>query len=118
MLTPTLMSARLRLFGGADESIDYDCIPTTVFTPLEYSCCGLSEEEAIAKLGEANWTVWGWVGALASYFGIAVSPFLCSLSCRLGVAVVERSTERKGPRRGNKKEREGERNDEGRAEVV
>ena len=24
-------------------------VPTTVFTPLEYSCCGYSEEDAIAK---------------------------------------------------------------------
>lgn len=26
---------------------DYVNIPTTVFTPLEYGCCGLSEERAI-----------------------------------------------------------------------
>ena len=32
--------------------MDYKGVPTTVFTPLEYGCCGLSEEEASAKLGE------------------------------------------------------------------
>ncbi len=26
---------------------DYKNIPTTVFTPLEYGCCGLSEEKAV-----------------------------------------------------------------------
>jgi len=34
--------------------MDYDSVPTTVFTPLEYGCCGLSEEDAIAKYGEEN----------------------------------------------------------------
>lgn len=33
---------------------DYQNVPTTVFTPLEYGCCGLSEEDAIKLLGEAN----------------------------------------------------------------
>lgn len=31
---------------------DYENIPTTIFTPLEYSCCGLSEEAAVEKLGD------------------------------------------------------------------
>lgn len=31
---------------------DYDNVPTTVFTPLEYGCCGLSEEKAVEKFGE------------------------------------------------------------------
>ena len=30
---------------------DYEKIPTTVFTPLEYGCIGLSEEDATAKYG-------------------------------------------------------------------
>ena len=34
--------------------MDYDSIPTTVFTPLEYSCVGLSEEEAVKRHGEDN----------------------------------------------------------------
>jgi thioredoxin reductase (NADPH) len=29
-------------------------IPTTVFTPLEYSTVGFSESEALSKLGEDN----------------------------------------------------------------
>ncbi len=33
------------------RSIDYDLVPTTVFTPLEYSKCGLSEEDALKKFG-------------------------------------------------------------------
>lgn len=28
---------------------DYESVPTTVFTPLEYGCVGLSEEAAIEK---------------------------------------------------------------------
>lgn len=43
-----------RLFGGSDVKMDYQGIPTTVFTPLEYSCCGLSEERAYEVLGEDN----------------------------------------------------------------
>mmetsp|Transcript_17850 Transcript_17850/g.22441 ORF Transcript_17850/g.22441 Transcript_17850/m.22441 type:complete len:176 (-) Transcript_17850:365-892(-) len=31
---------------------DYSCIPTTVFSPTEYSYVGLSEAEAIAEYGE------------------------------------------------------------------
>lgn len=34
--------------------MDYDQVPTTVFTPIEYGCCGLAEEDAIAKFGEEN----------------------------------------------------------------
>ena len=33
---------------------DYDCIPTTVFSPTEYSFVGLSEAEATDKLGADN----------------------------------------------------------------
>jgi hypothetical protein len=29
-------------------------VPTTVFTPIEYGCVGLSEEAAIATFGEEN----------------------------------------------------------------
>ena len=32
--------------------MDYSLVPTTVFTPVEYSCCGLTEEEAVQALGE------------------------------------------------------------------
>jgi thioredoxin reductase (NADPH) len=34
--------------------MDYRDFPTTVFTPIEYSCCGLSEEQAINRFGVEN----------------------------------------------------------------
>ncbi|XP_046484352.1 thioredoxin reductase 1 isoform X1 [Neodiprion pinetum] len=55
-LTPVAIHAgRLlakRLFSSCDEKMEYTNIATTVFTPLEYSCVGLSEEEAIHIHGE------------------------------------------------------------------
>ncbi|XP_072809315.1 thioredoxin reductase 2, mitochondrial isoform X2 [Vicugna pacos] len=55
-LTPTaIMAGRLlaqRLCGQSSDLMDYDNVPTTVFTPLEYGCVGLSEEEAVARHGE------------------------------------------------------------------
>lgn len=33
-------------------------VPTTVFTPLEYGCIGLSEEAAIEAYGAENVEVW------------------------------------------------------------
>ncbi|XP_048343941.1 thioredoxin reductase 3 [Sphaerodactylus townsendi] len=57
-LTPVAIQAgRLlarRLFGGSSTKCDYINVPTTVFTPLEYGCCGLSEERAIEQLGKDN----------------------------------------------------------------
>ncbi|XP_052608955.1 thioredoxin reductase 1, cytoplasmic isoform X1 [Peromyscus californicus insignis] len=57
-LTPVAIQAgRLlaqRLYGGSTVKCDYEKVPTTVFTPLEYGCCGLSEEKAIEKFGEEN----------------------------------------------------------------
>jgi len=47
-----LLSARL--FAGATEKMNYDLVPTTVFTPLEYGCCGLSEEAAKERFGAEN----------------------------------------------------------------
>lgn len=35
-----------RLFAGHTTQMDYDNVATTVFTPMEYGCVGLSEEEA------------------------------------------------------------------------
>jgi pyruvate/2-oxoglutarate dehydrogenase complex dihydrolipoamide dehydrogenase (E3) component len=43
-----------RLYGGGTLQMDYDAVPTTVFTPLEYGCVGYSEEAAAAKYGEDN----------------------------------------------------------------
>ncbi|XP_028904881.1 thioredoxin reductase 2, mitochondrial isoform X1 [Ornithorhynchus anatinus] len=57
-LTPTAIAAgRLlarRLFARSSELMDYDNVPTTVFTPLEYGCVGLSEERAAERYGEEN----------------------------------------------------------------
>nr|XP_060641842.1 thioredoxin reductase 2, mitochondrial [Anolis sagrei ordinatus]XP_060641843.1 thioredoxin reductase 2, mitochondrial [Anolis sagrei ordinatus] len=54
-LTPTAIAAgkllARRLFGQSEELMDYNSVPTTVFTPLEYGCVGLSEEEAIKRFG-------------------------------------------------------------------
>ncbi|KAL4431921.1 hypothetical protein ABPG74_012733 [Tetrahymena malaccensis] len=36
------------------NSMDYNDFPTTVFTPIEYSCAGYSEKQAIEKFGEEN----------------------------------------------------------------
>jgi thioredoxin reductase (NADPH) len=47
-----------RLYGGETELMNYELVPTTVFTPLEYGCCGLSEEDAIAKYGESAISVY------------------------------------------------------------
>jgi len=57
-LTPVAIQAGVllarRLFGGSNTLMDYDKVPTTVFTPLEYGCIGLSEEEAIKRYGEGD----------------------------------------------------------------
>ncbi|XP_018616285.2 thioredoxin reductase 1, cytoplasmic-like [Scleropages formosus] len=57
-LTPVAIQAgkllARRLFGGSTVKCDYINVPTTVFTPLEYGCCGLSEEKAVEMYGEEN----------------------------------------------------------------
>ncbi|KAG5836100.1 thioredoxin reductase 3 [Anguilla anguilla] len=57
-LTPVAIQAgkllARRLFGGATLKCDYVNVPTTVFTPLEYGCCGLSEEKALEMYGQDN----------------------------------------------------------------
>lgn len=49
-LTPVAIKAGKllseRLFGGKTDKMDYINVPTTVFSPLEYGCCGYSEEDA------------------------------------------------------------------------
>lgn len=42
------------MFTGEWKKIDYVAVPTTVFTPLEYSKSGLNEESAIEQYGEDN----------------------------------------------------------------
>ncbi|XP_039627444.1 thioredoxin reductase 2, tandem duplicate 2 isoform X1 [Polypterus senegalus] len=57
-LTPSAIKAgkllARRLFNSSTELMNYDNVPTTVFTPLEYGCIGLSEEEAVRRHGEEN----------------------------------------------------------------
>jgi len=57
-LTPVAIQAgqllARRLYGGGTLQMDYDGVATAVFTPLEYGCVGLSEEEAVARYGEDN----------------------------------------------------------------
>jgi len=57
-LTPVAIQAGIllakRLYAGSKVLTDYDKVPTTVFTPMEYGCCGLSEEDAEAKYGANN----------------------------------------------------------------
>ena len=43
-----------RLFGGSSIKMDYQNIPTCVFTPLEYGFCGYSEESAYEEFGKDN----------------------------------------------------------------
>uniref|UniRef100_A0AAY4EIA3 thioredoxin-disulfide reductase (NADPH) n=1 Tax=Denticeps clupeoides TaxID=299321 RepID=A0AAY4EIA3_9TELE len=55
-LTPVAIQAgkllARRLFGGS--MCDYVNVPTTVFTPLEYGCCGHAEERAVELYGQEN----------------------------------------------------------------
>jgi len=57
-LTPVAIQAgkllARRLCGVSDVLTDYVNVCTTVFTPLEYGCCGMSEEDAIAQYGEED----------------------------------------------------------------
>ena len=57
-LTPVAIDSGIllvrRLYGGVKESFDYKNIPTTVFTPNEYGCVGLSEENAVKQFGADN----------------------------------------------------------------
>lgn len=43
-----------RLFGDGKKLMSYKYVPTTVFTPLEYGCCGYSEEDARKTFGDQN----------------------------------------------------------------
>ncbi|XP_076854024.1 thioredoxin reductase 2, tandem duplicate 2 [Brachyhypopomus gauderio] len=57
-LTPTAVQAgkllARRLAGQSSQLMDYENVPTTVFTPLEYGCVGLSEESAERRYGRDN----------------------------------------------------------------
>lgn len=55
-LTPTaIQTGKLlakRLFAGATQLMDFNDVPTTVFTPLEYGACGYTEEDALEEFGK------------------------------------------------------------------
>lgn len=57
-LTPLAIQAgRLlarRLFDGSKIHCSYIDVATTVFTPLEYGCIGLAEEDAELIFGKSN----------------------------------------------------------------
>jgi glutaredoxin len=57
-LTPVaIQQGRLlaqRLYGKSDVKMDYQSVPTTVFTPIEYGAIGYSEEEAEEAFGAEN----------------------------------------------------------------
>ena len=57
-LTPVAIQAgkllARRLYGDSKEQMNYENVPMTVFTPLEYGNCGLTEEAAIEKYTDDN----------------------------------------------------------------
>jgi len=61
-LTPTaILDGRLlagRLLNVHKQLMDWTNIATTVFTPLEYTSIGLSEDEVIQKYGDGNFRVY------------------------------------------------------------
>ena len=61
-LTPVAIKTGMllsrRLFAEGTEKMDYVNVPTSVFTPIEYGCCGLAEADAINTYGDENITVW------------------------------------------------------------
>merc|ERR1719399_657869 len=54
-LTPVAIQAGKlladRLYNGKTETMSYEKVPTTVYTPLEYGCVGYTEEEAEKVFG-------------------------------------------------------------------
>merc|ERR1719399_945504 len=54
-LTPVAIQAgkllAKRLYGASTETMSYQNVPTTVYTPLEYGCVGYTEEEAEKTFG-------------------------------------------------------------------
>ena len=52
-----LLSARL--FNKGTRQMSYKYVPTTVFTPIEYGCCGYSEEDARNQFGAQNIVAYG-----------------------------------------------------------
>lgn len=77
-LTPVAIQAgkllAQRLYNNGKIEMDYDNVATTVFTPLEYGCCGLSEETAIERFGEDKIEVG--IIYISVYFFVAASENL------------------------------------------
>ena len=57
-LMPVSIEAGLLLANRLFSSTSQQCVPTTILTPLEYGCVGLTEEEAIAQYGTQNLKVY------------------------------------------------------------
>lgn len=61
-LTPVAIHAgkmlSRRLFGGSTKPMDYRKVCTTVFTPIEYSTVGWSEDDALAEFGKENLVIY------------------------------------------------------------
>ncbi|KAK3931005.1 Thioredoxin reductase 1, mitochondrial [Frankliniella fusca] len=80
-LTPVAIQAgkllAQRLYNNGKIEMDYDNVATTVFTPLEYGCCGLSEEEAIRRHGEDNIEVYHAFYKPTEFFVPQRSPARC-----------------------------------------
>jgi len=87
-LTPVAIAAGKhlaeRLYAGGTTVMDYRAVPTTVFTPLEYGCVGMSEEDAAKKFGmievyHTYFTPLEWqiphLGENVCYMKLIVNPF-------------------------------------------
>ncbi|CAL8117938.1 unnamed protein product [Orchesella dallaii] len=62
---------------GFKKVVDYSCIPTTIFTPIEYGCCGMTEDEALQTYGSD----------LIEIYHKSASPLEFSLNKRDGEAI-------------------------------
>lgn len=55
-LTPVAVQSGLllaeRLFADSGRRMDFACVPTAIYTPLEYACIGYSEEDAVLRFGK------------------------------------------------------------------
>jgi len=57
--------------------MDYRDVATTIFTPLEYSCIGLSEERAIEIYGKDNLKIFENVFKPVTWNISARNPSIC-----------------------------------------
>eukprot|EP00375_Theileria_parva_P000459 XP_763128.1 thioredoxin reductase [Theileria parva strain Muguga] len=58
-----------RLYSNTNTKMNYENVPKCVYTPFEYSSCGLTEEEAIERFGEENLEIY-----LKEYNNLEISP--------------------------------------------